>query len=44
MLGYNDLKTTIKYMNAAQKSLKNVKSPLDNFCCDYGKGKNKDID
>ena len=31
LLGHNDIKTTMIYAKVAQKSLKNVKSPLDNL-------------
>lgn len=29
LLGHNDLKTTLRYTQVSEKSLKNVKSPLD---------------
>ena len=31
LLGHSDIKTTMKYIKVAEKSLKNVKSPLDNL-------------
>ena len=31
LLGHRSIKTTLRYVNAAQKSVKNVKSPLDNL-------------
>ena len=31
LLGHNDIKTTMRYAKVAQKSLKSVKSPLDNL-------------
>lgn len=29
LLGHNDIKTTLRYTQVSEKSLKNIKSPLD---------------
>lgn len=31
LLGHNDIKTTLRYTHVSQKSLRNIKSPLDNM-------------
>ncbi|MFM9838281.1 MAG: tyrosine-type recombinase/integrase [Cyclobacteriaceae bacterium] len=31
LLGHNDIKTTMRYTHVSQKSLRNIKSPLDNM-------------
>ena len=31
LLGHNDIKTTLRYTHVSEKSIKNIKSPLDNM-------------